>query len=61
MPARKGQPADINLPPINTPQDVLAAIMSVWSAIREGRITADEANALSFVIDRSAKAIELQV
>ena len=58
-PARKGVPVDIAMPPINSRQDVFAAIASVWSAIREGRLTADEAAALSIVIDRSIRAIEL--
>ena len=47
------------MPPINSLKDVFAAIASVWSAIREGRYTADEAAALSIVIDRSIRAIEL--
>jgi hypothetical protein len=58
-PARKGVPVDIAMPPIDSLQDVFAAIASVWSAIREGRLTADEAAALSIVIDRSIRAIEL--
>jgi hypothetical protein len=58
-PARKGVPVDIPMPPINSRQDVFAAIASVWSAIGEGRLTADEAGALSIVIDSSIRAIEL--
>lgn len=58
-PVRKGQPVNVVMPPINTPQDVLSAIASIWAAIREGRLTPDEASALSIVIDRSVQAIEL--
>ena len=58
-PVRKGQPVNMVMPPINTPQDVLSAIASIWTAIREGRLTPDEASALSIVIDRSVQAIEL--
>ena len=58
-PPRKGQPVDVVMPPINTSQDVLRAIASIWTAIREGRLTPDEAVALSVVIDRSIPAIEL--
>ena len=47
------------MPPINDSQDVPAAIVSIWTALREGRITPDEANALSGVVDRSIQAIEL--
>ena len=58
-PPRKGQPVNVVMPPINTSQDVFAAIASVWTAIRDGRLTPDEASALSIVIDRSIQAIEL--
>ena len=58
-PPRKGQPVNIAMPPINTAQDLFTAILSIWSAIRDGRLTPDEASALSIVIDRSVQAIEL--
>ena len=58
-PPRKGQPVNVAMPPINTSQDVFPAIASIWTAIREGRLTPDEASALSIVIDRSIQAIEL--
>src|SRR5260221_5989704 len=38
-PPRKGQPVDVVMPPINTSQDVLRAIVSIWTAIREGQLT----------------------
>ena len=56
-PPRKGHPVNIAMPPINTSQDVFPAIASIWTAIREGRLTPDEASALSVVIDRSIQAI----
>ena len=58
-PPRKGQPVNVVMPPINTSQDVFPAIASIWTAIREGRLTPDEASALSIVIDRSIQSIEL--
>jgi hypothetical protein len=58
-PPRKGQPVNVVMPPINTSQDLLAAIASIWTAIGEGRLTPDEASALSIVVDRSVQAIEL--
>ena len=58
-PPRKGQPVNVVMPPIKTSQDVIPAIASIWTAIREGRLTPDEASALSIVIDRSIQAIEL--
>ncbi|MGA8154665.1 MAG: hypothetical protein WB822_00385 [Rhodoplanes sp.] len=58
-PPRKGHPVNIAMPPINTSRDVFPAIASIWTAIREGGLTPDEASALSVVIDRSLQAIEL--
>jgi hypothetical protein len=58
-PVRKGQPVNVVMPPINSSQDLFPAIIAIWTAIREGRLTADEAAALSVVIDRSIQAIEL--
>ena len=37
-PPRKGQPVNIVMPPINTSQDVLPAIASIWTAICDGRL-----------------------
>jgi hypothetical protein len=58
-PPRRGQPVHAGIPPINTPEDLFPAIASIWTAIREGRLTPDEASALSIVIERSIQAIEL--
>jgi hypothetical protein len=43
-----------------TPDDVLAVIASLWTAIGEGRLTAEEAAAMSVVAERSIQAVELQ-
>jgi hypothetical protein len=59
-PPRKGQPVNIDTPPIKTSQDVLGAIASVWTAIGDGRLTPDEASAISLVIERSIQVIQLQ-
>jgi len=59
-PPRKGQPVNINMPAIKTSHDVLAAMESVWTAIAEGRLTPDEASALSLVVERSIQVIQLQ-
>jgi len=58
-PARRGRPVNIVIPPINSPQDVFAAIASIWTAIGEGQLTPDEASALSVVMDRSIQAITI--
>jgi hypothetical protein len=58
-PIRKGSPLDIEIPKITTSDDVLAAIASVWDAIGEGRLTAEEADALSLVVQRTLEMREL--
>jgi hypothetical protein len=58
-PPRKGQPVDIVMPPIKSSQDMFPAIASIWTAIGEGRLTPEEASALSIVIDRSIHTIAL--
>ncbi len=58
-PPRKGQPVNIDTPPIKTSRDVLEAIASVWTAIGDGRLTPDEANALSLVVESSIQVIQL--
>ena len=37
-PPRKGQPVDLVMPPLNSSQDVLSAIGSIWTALGEGRL-----------------------
>jgi hypothetical protein len=59
MPMRKGHPINANIPPINSAQDLLTAISSVWDAIRDGELTAEETTALCALIDRSIRAIEV--
>src|SRR5262245_11671240 len=58
-PPRKGQPVNVVMPPINSSQDLFHAIAAIWTAIREGRLTPEEASDLSILIDRSLQAIEL--
>jgi hypothetical protein len=58
-PIRKGRPVNVDMPPIRSSHDFFAAIAAIWTAIGEGRLTADEAAALSIVMDRSIQAIEL--
>jgi hypothetical protein len=58
-PPRRGRPVNIAIPPINSPQDVFAAIASIWTAIGDGQLTPDEASALSVVMDRSIQAIAI--
>jgi hypothetical protein len=58
-PARKGQPVKLVMPPINTSEDLVPAIASVWEGLRDGHLTPEEAGVLSIVMERSIQAIEL--
>jgi hypothetical protein len=59
-PPRKAQPINVTMPPINSSQDVLAAIAAIFKALGEGRLTPDEIMALSSVVGRSIQVIEHQ-
>ena len=59
-PVRKGQPVNIDLPSPKSSADVLDVVSKLWSAIAEGRLTADEASALSLVAERSMQIINQQ-
>ena len=60
MPLRKGQPINLDMPRINTSNDLLTVMASIWNAIGDGRLTPDEASALSLVAERSMQIIQLQ-
>jgi len=59
-PPRKAQPINVTMPPINSSQDVLAAIAAIFKALGESRLTPDEIMALSSVVGRSIQVIEHQ-
>jgi hypothetical protein len=59
-PPRKARPIDVTIPPINSAEDVLAAIGAICTALGEGRLTPDEIIALSSVVGRSIQVIERQ-
>ena len=56
-PVRKGQPLNIDLPSPKSSADVLDVVSKLWTAIGEGRLTAEEASALSLVVERSMQVI----
>jgi hypothetical protein len=60
LPARKGQPINVVIPPIQSAQDALAAIAAICTALGEGGLTPDEITALSSVVGRSIQVIEHQ-
>ena len=59
LPARRGRPVKLDIPPLKTSADVLSAIITLWNAIAEGH-TPDEAGALSLVAERSMGVIAQQ-
>jgi hypothetical protein len=58
-PLRKGQPISFEMPRIGDSTDLVAAVASVWNAIADGRITPDEANALSLLAERSMQIVQM--
>jgi hypothetical protein len=56
----RAPPINVAMPAINRPEDVISAIGSICTAIGEGRLTADETNALSAVAGRLIQLMELQ-
>jgi hypothetical protein len=58
-PVRKGQPLQVDLPPIESPDDLRVSFASLLNGIGEGRFTADEINALGSVLDRAIRIVEI--
>jgi hypothetical protein len=58
-PVRKGQPLQVNLPKIETADDLRAGFASLLSGIGEGRLTADEVTAVCAVLDRAIRIVEI--
>jgi hypothetical protein len=59
-PLRKGRPVDIDIPAIKSSNDVLNVIVAIWTAVRQGRLTPEEAGALSLVAERSVQAVQIR-
>jgi hypothetical protein len=59
-PPRRGRPVDFAMPPINASEDLFPAIASIWTAIREGRLTPEEATALLLLAERSMAIMSQQ-
>jgi hypothetical protein len=59
-PPRRGQPVKLDTPPLKTSTDVSNVIITLWDAIAEGRLTPDEASALSSVAERSMAVLSQQ-
>ena len=57
-PARKGRPTPLSLPAVREAADVSAALGAVVAAMGAGELTAEEAQAVSAVLETQRKAIE---
>lgn len=57
-PARKSRPVALSLPAIKTAADIVEALGIVASAMAEGDLTPDEAQAVSAVLEGKRRAIE---
>jgi hypothetical protein len=57
-PIRKGRPITLDLPAVTTAQNVQDALAAVIKAMGDGEITADEAAAVSAIIETQRRTIE---
>ena len=57
-PRRNGRPVDFQLPAIKQPQDIVAAMAALTTAVNNGGLTAEEAGHLVHLIEAHVKAIE---
>jgi hypothetical protein len=57
VPARKGEPAAFELPPLDKPADSVAAAAEIVAAVAAGELTPSEAAELAKVVDVYVRAI----
>jgi hypothetical protein len=57
-PARKGEPVDFELPPLDKPADSVAAAATIVAAVAAGDLTPSEAADLAKVVDVYVRALE---
>lgn len=60
IPARKGRPVPLDLPAVRAAGDLLAAQSVLIRALAEGEVTAEEAAAVSSVLEAGRKMIETE-
>jgi Family of unknown function (DUF5681) len=58
LPPRRDRPISFRLPPLEKPEDALAAVSAIVDGVASGEITASEAGELSKLIDAFARTIE---
>ena len=60
-PVQKDRPVDFELPPLNTPEDAVAAMAAIAAAVAAGDLTPLEAAQLSKVVDAYVQTLEARV
>ncbi len=58
LPPRKSRPIEIDLPPVETAEDITAAHGAVIAAMARGGITPDDAGTIAGVLEARRRAIE---
>ena len=58
LPAVRSRPIEIDLPPVGTAEDVMAAHGAVIAAMAKGEITPDDASTVAGVLEARRRAIE---
>ena len=58
VPVRKGRLVEIDLPTVETAEDVVTAMSAVVGAMAEGTVTPEEADVIASVLDVKRRAIE---
>jgi hypothetical protein len=59
-PLRKGRPVVVDVPPIDTAKDVVAAVGAIVGAVGEGMLTPEEGHTFASILDTHRRAIETQ-
>ena len=59
-PVRRGRPVRFDLPPLNTPSDIVEALGGILQAVAAGEITPDEGITINSMLDAKRRAHETQ-
>ncbi len=60
LPVRRGRPVQFDLPPLNSPADLVAALGGILQAVAAGDITPDEGATIAGMMDAKRRAHETQ-
>jgi hypothetical protein len=59
-PERKGRPITLDLPPMETPADLVKATAAIAAAVAEGEVTPEEGQAVAAIVETHRRAIETE-